>query len=158
MNDTESARLTGELPVLRLSGWALVGAVAYVLWGLLHVGLGLSMVVAGTTDGVPAGELEAESLMFFVCATVFGAQAIAVGWFLNRCNDRFGYWLNLLVLGVIDAAFVVLIVIPGHVDTVGGLSGPLVWAIAAGASTVAIRRDRRPSGRRWSTLGAPPSS
>jgi hypothetical protein len=90
--------------------------------------------------GGAAGELEAESLMFFVCAAVFGGQAIAVGWCLNRVNDRFGYWLNLVVLGLIDAAFVVVMVLPGHVAPVGGLSGPLVWAVAAAASTAALRR------------------
>ncbi|ACQ78677.1 hypothetical protein Bcav_0413 [Beutenbergia cavernae DSM 12333] len=86
-----------------------------------------------------AGELEAESLMFFVCASVFGAQAIAIGWFCNRVNDRFGYWLNLVVLGLIDAAFVAVMVVPGHVDIAAGLSGPLIWVVAAATSTVAIR-------------------
>lgn len=90
--------------------------------------------------GERAGELEAESLMFFVCAAVFGAQAIAVGWRLNRVNDRFGYWLNLVVLGSIDIAFVAVLVLPGHVDPAGGFSGPLLWAIV---STAAIRRTAR---------------
>lgn len=96
------------------------------------------MAVPKIAEGA-AGELEAESLMFFICAAVFGAQAIAVGWFLNRVNDRFGYWLNLVVLGLVDAAFVAVMVLPGHVDLIGGLSGPLVWAVAAIASTVAVR-------------------
>ena len=121
----------------------MVGAVAYMVWGLLHLGLGISMVVDATSQGLPTDELNAESLMFFICAAVFGAQAIAVGWFLNRFNDRVGYWLNLIVLGLIDVAFVAVMVIPGHVDPVGGLSGPAVWALAAAASTVAIRRSRR---------------
>ncbi len=82
-------------------------------------------------------------MMFFVCATVFGAQAIAVAWFLNRRNDWFGYWLNLVVLGLIDAAFVIVMVLPGHVDPIGGLSGPLVWVVAALTSSVAIRRTSR---------------
>jgi hypothetical protein len=98
------------------------------------------MAIPKVVEGTAAGEPEAESLMYFVCAAVFGAQAIAVGWFLNRVNDRFGYWLNLLVLGLVDAAFVAVMVLPGHVDPVGGFSGPLVWAVAAIASTVAIRR------------------
>ncbi|APX34589.1 hypothetical protein BH708_02670 [Brachybacterium sp. P6-10-X1] len=101
------------------------------------------MVVDAATQGRPIDALEAESLMFFVCAATFGAQAIAVGWFLNRFNDRFGYWLNLIALGLIDIVFVFVMVIPGHVDPAGGLSGPLVWAIAAVASTLAMRNSRR---------------
>ncbi|NDL59759.1 hypothetical protein F7O44_22050 [Phytoactinopolyspora sp. XMNu-373] len=99
------------------------------------------MVARALSGGLPSGELESESLMFFVCASVFGAQAIAVGLVLNRVNDRFGYWLNLLTLGVIDTAFVAFMVVPGHVDPVGGLSGPLVWVAAAVASTIALSRS-----------------
>lgn len=122
------------------SRWALAAAAAYVLWGLLHLGLGVTMVLSKVGAGLPGGELESESLMFFVCAAVLGAQAIAVGLVLNRVNDRFGHWLNLTVLGVVDAVFVVVMVLPGHVDLLGGLAGPLVWLIAATMSTIAIRR------------------
>jgi hypothetical protein len=59
---------------------------------------------------------------------------------LARFNSRLGYWLNLVVLGVVDAAFVVVLVIPGHVDLVGGLSGPLIWLLAAIVSTVVLNR------------------
>lgn len=131
----------------RASRWARAGAAAYVLWGLLHLGLGLSMVFGAVGDGSPSGELESESLMFFVCASVFGAQAIAVGLVLNRVNDRFGHWLNLVALGVIDAAFVAVMVAPGHVDPVGGLSGPLVWVVPAVASSAARLAGRRGSRR-----------
>lgn len=134
MNDTVQAA-----PLRRGFRWAAVGAAAYILWGLLHLGLGVAMAVPMIAEGA-AGELEAESLMFFLCAIVFGGQAIAVGWCLNRVGDRFGYWLNLVVLGLIDTAFVAVMVLPGHVDPVGGWSGPLAWAVAAVASTVALRR------------------
>jgi hypothetical protein len=78
--------------------------------------------------------------MFFVCASVLGAQAIAIALVLNRVNSPLGYWLNLLVLGAVDAAFLVVVVLPGHVDLIGGLSGPAIWLLAAIASTIALRR------------------
>ena len=34
----------------------------YVLWGLLHMGPGASMVVSDLADGAPTGEMAAESL------------------------------------------------------------------------------------------------
>jgi hypothetical protein len=78
--------------------------------------------------------------MFFVCAAVLGAQAIGVGLTLNRRNDRAGYWINLVTLGAVDAAFVPILLVPGHIDLLGGLSGPALWLVAAVASTIARRQ------------------
>ncbi|MFC4336100.1 hypothetical protein [Salininema proteolyticum] len=133
MNNISSTRREGGAA-------ATAAAILYCVWGVLHLGLGAVMAASGLD---PRGELEAESLMFFLCAIVFGAQAIAVGLVLNRRNDLFGYWLNLVVLGAIDIAFLLVLVRPGHVDLAGGLSGPVVWAAAAVLSTIALRNGRR---------------
>ncbi|MEU4577537.1 hypothetical protein ACBI99_40040 [Nonomuraea sp. ATR24] len=117
--------------------WPAAATALYVLWGVLHVGLGAGMILSG---GSPADEAAAESLMFFACAAVFGLQAIGVALTMNRLNSRRGHWLNLLVLGAVDAAFLAVMVRPGHVDAVGGLSGPVIWLLAAACSTVAQRR------------------
>jgi len=119
---------------------AALATALYVLWGVLHLGLGTTMAAVELFDGLPTGEEAAESLMFFVCASVLGAQAIAIALVLNRVNSPLGYWLNLLVLGAVDAAFLVVVVLPGHVDLIGGLSGPAIWLLAAIASTIALRR------------------
>ncbi|WP_199543539.1 hypothetical protein [Prauserella sp. PE36] len=121
------------------TGWATAAAVLYALWGVLHVGLGVTMVAGGLSAGLPDEETAAESLMFFLCAIVFGAQAVVVAVTLNRVNDRVGHWLNLTVLGAVDLAFLVVLVLPGHVDLAGGLSGPLLWLLAAICSTLAMR-------------------
>ncbi|MFD1717491.1 hypothetical protein [Georgenia deserti] len=126
--------LSGSRPFSRIA------TVLYTLWGLLHVGLGVSMV-AGVDAEMLTDEAVAESTMFFLCAVVFGCQAIAVALTMNRHNSRAGHWLNLLVLGAVDLAFLPVMVVPGHVDPVGGLSGPLVWLLAAVASTLARRRE-----------------
>lgn len=121
--------------------WAAGAAAFYVLWGLLHMGLGVSMVIGDLADGAPDTELAAESLMFFICATVLGAQAIFVALTMNRVNSRIGYWLNVAVLGVVDVAFLVFLVVPGHVDLIGGTSGPAIWLMATVCATVALRRE-----------------
>ncbi|NEE01633.1 hypothetical protein G1H10_15780 [Phytoactinopolyspora halotolerans] len=84
-------------------------------------------------------EAAAESNMFFTCAVVLGVQAVAVALAMNRLNSRRGYWLNLLVLGVVDVVFLVVMVAPGYVDLVGGMSGPVIWLAAAVTSTLARR-------------------
>ncbi len=121
-----------------------------MLWGVLHVGLGVGMLVdVDTPFAGPDAERAAESAMFFVCAVVFGAQAVAVGLLLNSRNADAGYWINLLSLGAVDAAFLVVMVLPGHVDLAGGLAGPVIWSMAAVASTWGRHQARahRPGGR-----------
>ncbi|MFB4315148.1 hypothetical protein [Actinomadura sp. 21ATH] len=122
------------------SRWTVAATALYVLWGLLHLGLGATMVLDGLAAAPPPDEAQAESLMFFWCAALLGAQAIAVALTMNRLNSRRGHWLNLLTLGVVDAAFLVVMVLPGHVDIIGGLSGPAIWLLAAIASTLALHR------------------
>lgn len=112
----------------------------YVLWGLLHMGLGASMVVSDLSDGAPTNELAAESLLYFIAVTVLGAQAIFVALTLNRVNSPVGFWLNTVVLGVVDVAFVVYHVLPGHVDLVGGLVGPVIWLAATICAAVALEK------------------
>ncbi|TQM14224.1 hypothetical protein [Pseudonocardia kunmingensis] len=134
-----------------------IAAGLYSAWGLLHLGLGTAMSWSALASGPPAGELEAESAMYFLCAIVFGVQAIVVALTLNRRNDRVGYWLNLAVLGAVDAAFLVVMVVPGHVDVAGGLSGPLLWCLAAAVSTAALRSGGVPAQQpEPATTPAPP--
>jgi len=131
----------GETAVARR--WATGAAALYVLWGLLHMGLGVSMVISALADGVPDAELAAESLLFFICVTVLGGQAIFVALAMNRVNNRIGYWINVVVLGIVDVAFLVFLVLPGHVDLVGGTAGPVIWLLASACATVALLREPR---------------
>ncbi|MEU0882621.1 hypothetical protein ABZ345_28780 [Lentzea sp. NPDC005914] len=117
-----------------------VSVALYVLWGLLHMGLGTSMVIGDLSDGAPADEVAAESLLYFIAVTVLGAQAIYVALTLNRVASPVGFWLNTVVLGVVDVAFFVLLVVPGHVDLFGGIAGPVVWLAATGFAAVALRK------------------
>ncbi|GLW89958.1 hypothetical protein Aglo03_07740 [Actinokineospora globicatena] len=124
----------------RVNRWTVSAAGLYVVWGLLHMGLGISMVLG---NGAPEGEVAAESLMFFICAAVLGAQAIFVALTMNRVNSTLGFWLNGAVLGVVDVAFLVVLVFPGYVDPVGGTSGPVIWLLATVCAAIALRRAPR---------------
>ncbi|WP_211293981.1 hypothetical protein [Lentzea kentuckyensis] len=117
-----------------------VSVALYVLWGLLHMGLGASMVIGDLSDGAPTEEVAAESLLYFIAVTVLGAQAIFVALTLSRVNSLVGFWLNTVVLGVIDVAFVAYLVLPGHVDLYGGLAGPIIWLAATVCAAVALRK------------------
>lgn len=118
---------------------ALLATGLYVLWGLMHLGLGAAMAISGYTESGLGEELHAESTTYFACVVVVGAMAIAIAVTLNRVNDRVGFWLNLGLVGAIDAVFVFGLVLPGHIDLVGGLSGPVVYLAAAVCSALARR-------------------
>lgn len=138
-------------------GLALLATGLYVVWGLLHLGLGVAMVFAGLAETGPSDELQAESIMFFACAAVLGAVSIGIAVRLNRINDVAGFWLNLGLVGGVDVAFVFVLLLPGHVDLVGGLSGPVLFAAAAITSALALARAGQPIVNS-STASAPPES
>lgn len=140
------------------NGWHRAGALAYVAWGLLHIVVGLLPVVrflsAGphamlaNLEGVsnvpspPLGEplLQATHLVgqhYFNLAAA-GLLAILVAVKLNWHGDRLGYWLNLIVLGLIDLSFVVGEIIPGYMPLEIGGPGPALYLIAAVLTTVGL--------------------
>jgi hypothetical protein len=118
--------------------FARLGAVAYVLWGLLHIQAArLVYMLGGTLDpGMVQGRVyqDAFNLLFFA---LFG---IAVAVKLNWNNSKLGYWLNLVVVSAADIGFIVYLIVPGYVPLVPGGAGPLLWIVAVILSTVGIRQ------------------
>ncbi len=121
--------------------YAKLGAVTYVLWGLLHIQAARFVYMLGQTlePGIVQGRIyqDAWNLLFFA---LFG---IAVAVTLNWKNSRLGYWLNLIVVSVGDIGFIVLLLMPGYVPWVPGGIGPLLWIVALVFSTLGIMRSTR---------------
>ena len=116
--------------------FAKLGAVTYVLWGLLHLQAARLVHMLGQTlePGIVQGRIyqDAWNLMFFA---LFG---ITVAVFLNWKNSRLGYWLNLIVVSAADIGFIVAVLIPGYVPLVPGGLGPLLWILALVFSTLGV--------------------
>ena len=116
-----------------------LGSITYVLWGILHIVVASKVYALGQTldaDIVQARVFQdAWSLLFFA---IF---AILIGVFFNSKNDRFGYWLNLVVVSVADIGYLLFILIPGYVPIIPGIFGPVLWILAVVFSTIAIRRN-----------------
>ena len=135
-----------------------IGAVFYVLWGVLHVFWGASMLYTLSSEGgagvlaavgtaVPQSELPKEvsgvgsgllgqhnwNLLWF------GLFAIVVGAFFNWKNSRPGYWVNLAVVSAADLGFIFAIMVPGYIKFADGFMGPLLWILAVIFSTIGIR-------------------
>lgn len=116
--------------------YARLGAVTYVLWGLLHVQAARLVYVLGQSvePGVVQGRIyqDAWNLLFFA---LFG---IVVAVSLNWKNSRLGYWLNLVVVSAGDIGFIITILMPGYIPLMPGGLGPLLWMVALALSTVGI--------------------
>ncbi len=106
--------------------FAKIGAVTYVLWGLLHIQAARLVYVLGQSiePGIIQGRVyqDAWNLLFFA---LFG---IVVAVTLNWKNSRLGYWLNLVVISVGDIGFIITIMVPGYIPLMPGGLGPLLWA------------------------------
>lgn len=120
--------------------FAKVGAVAYVMWGILHIQAARLVFLLGNSlePGIVQGRIyqDAFNLLFFA---IFG---IAVAIWLNWRNSRLGYWLNLVVISAADIGFIVYILLPGYVPLVPGGLGPLLWVIAIIFSTLGILKSK----------------
>jgi hypothetical protein len=108
--------------------FARIGAVCYVLWGLVHYqatynvySLGLSV-----SPGMVQGRLFQEALYLFAFATTGVVLAIVMNW----RNSRIGFWLNALIIGVADVPFILFVLIPGYVPFWPGAAGPVLWIAA----------------------------
>jgi hypothetical protein len=125
--------------------FAKLGAVTYVLWGLLHIQAARLVYMLGQSlePGMVQGRIYqgAWNLLFFA---LFG---IVVAILLNWKNSRLGYWLNLVVISAADIGFIVTILMPGYVPLFPGGIGPLLWVLALVFSTVGILKTSRAQSR-----------
>ncbi len=119
-----------------MNKWAKLGAVCYVLWGLIHINAARLVYMLG--QSVDPGMVQARlvqnawHLLFFAIASI--VIAIAYNW----KNDRMGYWLNLIMLTVVDIGFVVLVLVPGYLPWVPAGIGPGLWVLAVVFTTIGL--------------------
>jgi hypothetical protein len=116
--------------------FARIGAVLYILWGVLHIVAAYKVYTLGQTleQGMVQGRIYqgAWNLLFFA---LFG---IVVAVLYNWKNSKFGYWLNLIVVSVGDIGFIVAILLPGYLPFFPGSLGPIIWLLALAFSTLGI--------------------
>ncbi|MCF7803874.1 MAG: hypothetical protein K9N46_01050 [Candidatus Marinimicrobia bacterium] len=136
-----------------------LGAVSYILWGVLHIVVGIFPLIALSTSGI-SGMLESLQGMAGVPATVeeplrqaaffvaehhfnlaaFGILAIIVAVKLNWKNHPLGFWTNLVVLGMVDFSFIFGQIIPGYIPFALGIIGPIFYVIGAGLTGIGLYR------------------
>lgn len=109
-----------------------IGAGLFVLWGVAHIIVGITPLVSFFTSGPAAMFAHAELKVqpsevdaalnhaahivaeYYFNITALGILAIIVSVGLIWKNKPLGFWINLIVLGIADAAFFFLEILPGY--------------------------------------------
>lgn len=115
-----------------------IGAVLYVVWGLLH--LKASQMTYELGFGMPDGIERARVLQDAFNLGWIAVFAIVVAIWLNWRNDRAGYWVNFVVVGLVDIGFIIHVLAPGVVPMMPGVLGPVTWLLAVAFTTIAYRQ------------------
>ncbi|HJZ18178.1 MAG TPA: hypothetical protein VJ251_22490 [Stellaceae bacterium] len=104
---------------------SVAGAIAYAIWGLLHVQAAYAVYRVGVAlePGMVQGRVFQDSwnLLFF------GGAAIALALTLNLRNSAWGYWINLGIISLADMGFILFVLLPGYVPIWPGILGPFFW-------------------------------
>jgi hypothetical protein len=114
---------------------ARLGAVLYVCWGLLHFTAAYG--VFNLAQNSPATMAQGRLMQTAFYLAVFATAAIIFAITLNWRNDRFGFWVNAVMVGVADIPFILFVLIPGYAPWWPGLLGPILWIAAFLFTTVA---------------------
>ena len=116
-----------------------IGAVLYLLWGLLHVKAAIATYQLGATlePGIVQGRVyqDAWNLVFFAISV----SIIAL--LLNWRNSRLGFWLNLGIATVTDIGFIIHILVPEYFPMIPGIIGPILWVLAVIFTAIALRKS-----------------
>jgi hypothetical protein len=121
---------------------ARLGAVIYIVWALLHLQAAWAVYQLGRHAA--ASMVQGRLLQDAWNLACFSAAGIGVALTLNWRNDRWGYWINVAVIGAADLGFIIFVLAPGYLPPWPGLLGPVVWLIGLALATVGrLQGDRR---------------
>jgi hypothetical protein len=122
---------------------AKLGAVLYVCWGLLHFTAAYSVLKLAQNSPGAMAQARLMQTAFYLAA--FAAAAIIFAIALNWRNDRFGFWVNAVIVGIADIPFILFVLVPGNVPWWPGLLGPLLWIAAFFFAALARTRLTAPA-------------
>lgn len=134
-----------------------IATIFFILWGVVHV-LGGAVMLASAWSGNTAETLkmfatadealagtEANPVMDAVIAfhafniLWFGAAAVVIAVLYNWKNDRQGFWLNALLIGLADLGLILTLVGPGYMSFADGSPGIVLGGLAIVLAAIALR-------------------
>ena len=129
-------RRQADVAMSKTRALAVLGALFYVAWSLLHLQSAIAVFHLGGRMPPSPGQArvlqDAWNLLFFSVVTF--VTAVSLSW----RNSRLGYWINLCVVAAADVGFIIYLLAPGYVPLWPGALGPGLWALGWGFSTWAL--------------------
>jgi len=158
---------TNEQPAIGLP--ARIGALLFVLWGILHIWVGYegihqyltngtsglwNTVVGGarvpralyqhTTDAVTAFAQGQLLLNFCIDVGGYGVLGMFVAWMIWKRASWTGYFIGVFVIGIGDLAFLFALVTSGVIElNAGTVGGPIIWFLAIAITPFGLPPLRR---------------
>lgn len=132
------------------------GAVCYVLWGLVHVVGGASLLATLQSGGgaellrvlASAAPAAVPDTVPAVAGAVAGFHAWNILWIgalvavvalrLNWRNARLGFWLNLVLAGAADLGLIFALLVPGYMRLADGMIGIALFVPAAALTALGL--------------------
>ena len=145
---------------------AKIGAVLFVLWGVLHIWVGYEGVHQYFTNGtqglwnlviggskvprsvfVHAADLVTAyahgQLLLNFCIDVggYGVLGLVVGWMIWSRASWVGYFIGLFIIGIADLTFLFALVTSGVIEfSIPTISGPAMWLLAIAITPFGLPR------------------
>ncbi len=164
-----STNAAQERPVVTTAGK--IGAALFALWGVLHVWVGaegsrrylsggsralLDLFLGGpnaprgdyqfATDAVTANVNGHLALNFVLDVGASGLLGLALAWLIWKQGSWAAYFIAVVVIGVIDNAFVFTQVVPGLIEgSIETWGGPAIWVLACIVTPFGLKTSRAPA-------------
>ena len=136
-----------------------IGAIAFALWGLVHVLGGASMLMTLSSDGGSAAlamladqavsadlpnptHPVVDGLYAFHSWNLLwiGALVLVIAIRKNWHNDMQGYWINLIVVAAADAGLIFTLIVPGYMSWAAGSPGIVLFVLALVFSSMGYKQ------------------
>jgi hypothetical protein len=121
---------------------AKLGAALFVCWGLLHFTAAYGVYKLAQNSPATMAQGRLMQTAFYLVA--LAATAIVLAITLNWRNDRLGFWVNAVMVGIADIPFILFVLVPGYVPWWPGLLGPVLWVAAFSATGLAQMGATKP--------------
>ena len=118
-----------------------IGAVMYVIWGVLHLNAALKVYQLG--DALDPGMVQGRLFQSAWNLLFFAVVAIVVAVLFNWRNSRIGYWINLITVSVTDIGFILFILVAGYLSLWPGVLGPVFWVLGAIFATIGFLKEEK---------------
>lgn len=79
------------------------------------------------------------ALEFSIILAGYGVLSIWAAILMYR-GQTVGFWLNTILLGIVDVAFVYALMVPGYIPLEQGIWGPVLYVLGVFFGGIGIRR------------------